>query len=77
MKFIIHTIAALFFWWLFYERYYQYRDCIQAASSSCYGPEGNNLISGGAVWSVPALFFSSIAAYQLYKLIRHYRGREM
>ena len=77
MKFMLHAIAALFFWWLFYERYYRYRDCIQAASSSCYGPEGTNLINGGAAWSVPALLFSGMAAYQLYKLIRHYRSHRV
>ena len=56
-------LAALsgFFAWLFYERYWKWRDCIHEALSSCITPEGDNVIAGGAMWSVPAGLFLILA----------------
>ena len=46
-----------FFFYLFYVRYWKWRDCIEAAASSCITPEGDILIGGGAFWIVPAVVF--------------------
>ena len=67
----IFTAIATFFWWVFYERYVRYADCIEAAKSSCLTPEGDNLTSGGIFWALLALPFSLLAA--LFLLISIYR----
>lgn len=67
---ILFAVAAGFFWWLFYERYYKYKDCIEASASSCITADGANLTSGGAIWSVIALVLSGFTAYYLGVLIR-------
>jgi hypothetical protein len=53
--------TSLCFFYLFYIRYWKWRDCIEQAASSCITPDGDSLISGGAFWIVPALFFLLIA----------------
>jgi hypothetical protein len=53
---------SLFFFYLFYIRFWKWRDCIQQAASSCLTPDGDNLTQGGAVWIVPAILFLGIAA---------------
>lgn len=47
--------------WLFYQRYWLYRDCIDAALSSCLTPEGDNLTSGGMFWGGFALVFALVS----------------
>lgn len=50
-----------FFWWLFWDRYLKYADCIEAANSSCVTNDGDNLTSAGMIWLVPALVFAVLA----------------
>ncbi len=57
----VNLTISLFFFCLFYIRYWKWRDCI-AQASSCLTSDGNNLTTGGIVWIVPALFFLGIAA---------------
>lgn len=59
---LLFGVLAAFFAWLFYERYWKWRDCIHEAVSSCVTPEGNILIPGGAMWSVFAGLFLILAA---------------
>lgn len=66
---IIFSSLAGFFWWLFYERYYRYKDCIETAASSCLNAQGDNLIGAGMVWALPAFIFSGIAVYYLWRVI--------
>ena len=54
----IFLALALFFAWLFYIRYWKYRDCIEAAESSCILPDGDSLTSGGFVWGLFAILFA-------------------
>jgi hypothetical protein len=49
---------------LFYVRYWQWRDCIAEALSSCITPDGANVIAGGQLWAAPALLFA-LAALRL------------
>ena len=52
------ALAALF-GWLFYTRYWEWRDCIHEAASSCITPDGANLISAGFFWGpIAALFLA-------------------
>jgi hypothetical protein len=53
----IYIGLAIFFSYVFYIRYWKYRDCIEQAISSCITPEGGNLTQGGAMWSVFAVSF--------------------
>ena len=62
--------AAGFFGWLFHERYWRWRDCIEAAKSSCITPDGGNLTAGGAFWSVFAIGFLVAGAVRLWRLRR-------
>ena len=55
------TLLGLFFAYAFYIRYWRWRDCIAAAESSCTEPGAWNATTGGALWSVPALFFFAAA----------------
>ena len=55
------TLLALFFAWLYYERYWKWRDCIEAAESSCVLPDGDNLTNGGVVWGLFAVMFALAA----------------
>lgn len=51
----LFSLAALFFAWLWYERYWKWRDCINAAESSCVLPDGDNLTGGGMAWGLFAV----------------------
>jgi hypothetical protein len=57
----IFSLLALFFVWLFYIRYWKYRDCIDAAESSCVLPDGDNLTNGGVVWGFFSVLFALAA----------------
>jgi hypothetical protein len=59
---LLSLLVSSGFGWLFITRYWFYRDCIDAATSSCITPEGDNLTGGGAMWLVPALIFLIVAA---------------
>lgn len=56
----LSLLPGLFFVWLFYERYWRWRDCIEAAASSCITPDGANLTSGGMIWGFFAVIFLSL-----------------
>ena len=71
---LLELSAAGLFGWLFRERYWRWRDCIAAAKSSCVTPDGDNLTSGGALWSLFALAFLVAAAIRLARLLRTRRG---
>jgi len=62
---LILSMIAAGFGWLFVTRYWLYRDCIEAAASSCVTPFGDNLIAGGALWIVPAVVFALLALLTL------------
>lgn len=47
--------------WLFYARYWRWRDCIREAHSSCITPDGDNLTSGGMLWGLFALILAAAA----------------
>lgn len=73
MKYILPALLSLiglFFIFLFYERYWKYRECIPEALSSCVTPDGANLIAGGAFWSLFAFIFIGLAGLALW-LSRH------
>ncbi|MEB2843031.1 hypothetical protein GAO09_27185 [Rhizobiales bacterium RZME27] len=53
---------GLAFGWLFFDRYWLWRDCIAASQSSCMTPDGANLTSGGAIWSVFSIAFLMASA---------------
>lgn len=65
IRFAVLILFAGLFFWLFYIRYWKYRECIAAAKSSCVTPEGDNLISAGAFWIVPAFTFVFFALWAL------------
>ena len=67
IRFAVLLSFAFLFFWLFYIRYWKYRDCIAAAKSSCVTPDGNNLISAGAFWIVPAIIFAVFALWMIRK----------
>jgi hypothetical protein len=60
-------VLAAAFGWLFYERYWKWRDCIREALSSCLTPHGDNLTPGGMVWG---FFGAVLAAAALYLVLR-------
>lgn len=47
--------------WLFLTRYWLYRDCINAALSSCMTPDGDTLTAGGMFWGGFAVLFALVA----------------
>jgi hypothetical protein len=67
IRFAVLISFAGLFGWLFYIRYWSYRDCIEAAQSSCVTPSGDNLIGGGAFWIIPAIAFALLAVLTLQK----------
>ena len=70
---VIHFLISAFFAYLFYIRYWKYRDCIAAARSSCITPEGVSLIEGGSFWIVPASIFASLGLFWFLKALRKRR----
>ena len=64
MRFIpslLMVIVAGGFFWAFLTRYWFYRDCIEAAASSCITPDAANLTEGGAFWILFAIGFAVLA----------------
>ena len=59
---LVLLAVGLVFGWLFFDRYWFWRDCIAASQSSCVTPDGANLTAGGAFWSVFSLGFLLAAA---------------
>jgi hypothetical protein len=57
----LFSLAALLFAWLYYERYWKWRDCIAVAESSCVLDNGDNLTGGGFVWGLFAMVCAVIA----------------
>ena len=47
--------------WLFYARYWAWRDCIRASTSGCVTPDGDNLTSGGMIWGLLAAALAAVA----------------
>ena len=64
IKTVLYSGLSGLFAWVFYVRYWKWRDCIAEALSSCVTPEGENLIEGGAFWAVPALVFGVMGVLQ-------------
>ena len=65
---------ALVFAWLFYIRYWQWRECIAESLSSCVTPDGDNLTSGGMFWALPVIPLLLITVWQLHQA--RVRGRQ-
>jgi hypothetical protein len=63
---IVPLALSGFFAWLFYERYWKWRDCIDEALSSCITPDGDNLTGGGMFWSVFSVLFGLLALYAMW-----------
>ncbi|MFN4208380.1 MAG: hypothetical protein ACK4HG_18445 [Agrobacterium albertimagni] len=61
IKAIVFTLAAGLFGYVFYMRYWIWRDYIAASQSSCVTPDGSNVTDGGMVWGVIALAFLAAA----------------
>jgi hypothetical protein len=57
---IVSFALATFFAWAFYVRFWEHRDCIAAALSSCVTDDGDNLIFGGVFWALPAALFGLV-----------------
>lgn len=57
---LLFGLVGLAFIWLFYERYWKWRSCIDEALSSCVTPDGDNLTSGGLIWGFLALLFLAL-----------------
>lgn len=58
---IVFALAGGLFGYVFYTRYWIWRDCIAASQSSCLTPDGSNVTDGGMVWGVIALGFAAAA----------------
>lgn len=58
---VLFALTACFFGYVFYMRYWLWRDCIAASQSSCLTPDGSNVTDGGMVWGVIALGFAAAA----------------
>lgn len=65
---------AIFFGWLFYVRFWQWRHCIEEAASSCITPDGANLIQGGEIWSLPAFICAVLCVRRIIKVRRAQQG---
>ncbi|MEM7734562.1 MAG: hypothetical protein AAF267_02125 [Deinococcota bacterium] len=68
--FVFNGSGMLFFSYLFYTRYWQHRECIEAALSSCL-VNSTNLTEGGMVWSVPAAVFVVSTLVVLVKMLKN------
>ena len=55
---------ALAFSWLFYVRYWLWRECIEQSLSSCVTPDGDNLTSGGMFWALPVIPLLLLSVWQ-------------
>jgi hypothetical protein len=61
----IYAALAVLCAWLFYARYWLWRDCIHAAESSCITPDGANLTSGGIIWGLLAAVMAALVLRRL------------
>ncbi|AUW40550.1 hypothetical protein CUJ84_Chr000128 [Rhizobium leguminosarum] len=66
----ILAFLSIFFGWLFYERYWKFRDCISQALSSCLTPDGDNLTQGGSLWAGLAGLFLLLAVISAWRIFR-------
>lgn len=66
----VYLALGIFFAYAFYIRFWKWRACIELAQSSCVTPEGDNVISAGKFWAVPAVFFLIAGIWRLMKYIR-------
>lgn len=64
-KLVVPAAGAALFGWLFYVRFWKWRDCIEEAASSCVTPDGDNLIGAGALWAVPAACCLAVLVWRL------------
>ncbi|AIC25674.1 hypothetical protein IE4771_CH00513 [Rhizobium etli bv. mimosae str. IE4771] len=67
---LVSALLSIFFGWLFYERYWRFRDCISQALSSCLTPDGGNLTQGGALWGGFAGLFLLLAMISAWRIFR-------
>ena len=58
---LLFGLAAGLFGYVFYMRYWIWRDCIAVSQSSCVTPDGGNVTAGGMVWGVIAVGFLAAA----------------
>ena len=68
------ALSALFFY-LFYIRYYAWRDCFNEAGR-CYDPDGSGEVytTGGVFWFMPACVFMLLGILCIFRRFR--RGGE-
>ncbi len=71
---ILYFSLSAFFVYVFYLRYWKWRDCIEAAASSCTTPDGANLIAGGSIWAFPAILFAVLGARMIMKSRPGHKG---
>ncbi|MBB2675744.1 UNVERIFIED_ORG: hypothetical protein GGE64_006000 [Rhizobium etli] len=67
---LVSALLSIFFGWLFYERYWRFRDCISQALSSCLTPDGGNLTQGGSLWGGFAGLFLLLAMISAWRIFR-------
>ena len=63
---VVSLSLAAFFAWAFYIRYWEWRDCIAQALSSCAEPEAGNPTTAGVFWAVPAVLFALLGVRFVY-----------
>ena len=68
-----YLVLAGMFAWLFYVRYWKWRECIEAAMSSCITPDGDNLIGGGRFW---LLFSLGFAVASVRRAVRWHKAQQ-
>jgi hypothetical protein len=61
----VYLALSGLFGWLFYVRYWKWRDCIHEALSSCVTPDGESLIAGGMLWGALAAVLAAAALRQM------------
>ena len=67
MKTACLFLASAAFAYLYHERFWRWRDCIEASASSCRTEDGSNLTGGGQLWGVVAAVFLLLALRALAK----------
>ncbi|WP_067215890.1 hypothetical protein [Stappia indica] len=67
MKTVCLFLASAAFAYLYYERFWRWRDCIEASASSCRTGDGSNLTGGGQLWGIVAAVFLLLALRSLVK----------
>ncbi|MFW2177550.1 MULTISPECIES: hypothetical protein [unclassified Moraxella] len=60
----LNGVISLFFWWVFYVRYWQYRDLFN--ENGRYFDGEQVLTEGGMFWSIFAMLFLIITLILLY-----------